>query len=219
MPRRQENRAFSTSLRITNVSNAAYTSRLQQNRVRPPPWSPAARCQKQTADRPEDHVAKHIVRLHHHLRHVALRQRHCPPRNRYALRPGSGGRRLTPLAKRLGRNGALARRAMPQLDRGEDPQPLHAVEPCSFVLTYVSRRHFTPPFPAASGTKLTVPNVTLPKRNDSAWTPHMHVPSARGRQCAHHRCTFHPLRQRGRRHVGAQGTHRQRCQPRRRTYL
>jgi len=56
-----------------------------------------------------------------------------------------GGHRLAHLAQAFGRHGALARRAVPQLDRGQHPQPLHAVEPRALMFAHLPWRHLSPP--------------------------------------------------------------------------
>ena len=56
-----------------------------------------------------------------------------------------GGHRLAHLAQALGRHGALARRAVPQLDRGQHPQPLHAMEPRALMFAHLAWRHLSPP--------------------------------------------------------------------------
>ena len=44
-------------------------------------------------------------------------------------------------AERLGRQGALAVRALPQFDRGQPAEPLHGVEPCMSVVASLSSHH------------------------------------------------------------------------------
>ena len=56
------------------------------------------------------------------------------------------GRRPPALSYGLCRERALARRAVPQLDRREMSQLLHGVEPCAPVLTYVPRCHLPSSF-------------------------------------------------------------------------
>ena len=69
-------------------------------------------------------------------------QQNVPP---LSLPSSTRSCRLPSLTKRLCRESALARRAVPQLDRGQLAQPLYAVEPCPFVFAHLSRRHQSTP--------------------------------------------------------------------------
>jgi hypothetical protein len=86
-------------------------------------------------------LATELARSGSHLRHASSVSTR-PFDSTQGLRRG----RAALLAERFGAYGALARRAVPQLNRGQHPQPLHAVEPCPLMSAHLSRRHALTPF-------------------------------------------------------------------------